>query len=45
VRALLAAVSASFDPLVLPKLRDRVYCAFTDRPLAERRDSPSCSAL
>ena len=29
----LPTVSASFDPLVLPKLRDSVYCAFNDRPL------------
>ena len=35
-RALLPAVSASFDPPVLPVLRPSVYCTFIDRPLGER---------
>ena len=44
-RALLPAVSASFEPPVLPVLSPSVYCAFIDRPLAERRVSDSCIAL
>ena len=39
LRAMLPAVVASFEPAVLPKLRPKVYCELSVRPLLKRRPS------
>ena len=41
----IAAVLASFEPAVLPRLRENVYCELSVKPLVRRRASVICKAL